>query len=100
MESVRIRRCPSHRKSYSNCTAESGETGAKSGPGGPTREPRRKCKTTPNRDKFFTSDGGEFIAGWSSLVARRAQHHALKINSFLLFIQQLYSKICICTGDL
>ena len=48
--------------------------------------------THPNRDEFLTSDGGEFIAGWSSLVARRSDHTLAKNQSVLTFVQQLYSK--------
>ena len=52
---------------------KSAKMGSKNGgKGGRQGVPRRKCKSAPNRDEFFTSDGGEFIAGWSSLVARRS----------------------------
>ncbi len=51
-----------------------GETRRKKGSSGPTGGAKRKHDSAPNRDEFFASDGGEFIAGWSSLVARRSGH--------------------------
>jgi len=55
--------------------------------------PRRKCKTAPVRGEFFTLDGGELVAGWSSLVARRTKHNTLKNQCVWTFVQQLYSRI-------
>ena len=67
------------RQRAANRTAAVQQKEAKTGPNraseGTKGHQGENANQHPNRDEFFTSDGGEFIAGWSSLVARRSITH-------------------------